>query len=212
MTFPALRTLLNLMLALLLIVAGLLVLRTVGSWIEGEPLGTRIAVVTDQPVERTVLDETGAPAGSLKLSHGTIDARIGTLPYALDLVQGVIVLAAGLTVIWQMRKILLGIAAGKAFAVVTIGRLRLLAFVQLGAFAWVIASEIFEQAMILGKLRLGEGATLLPSISSSRTGVENVQIDFPLGVGWLLGGIAALVLAEAFRQGARYRDDSEAVV
>lgn len=212
MAFPTLRTLLNLMLALLLIVAGVIGLRTVESWIEGEPLRTQITVVTDQPVERTVLDEAGAPVGSLKLSHGTIYALIGTFAYAFDVLQGVIVLAAGLTVIWQMRKILLGIAAGEAFALRIISRLRLLSFVQFGAFTWIIASEIFEQAMILRNVSLGKGAALLPSISGRQRGVENIQIDFSLGFGWLLGGLAALALAEAFRQGANYRDDSEAVV
>lgn len=212
MAFPTLRTLLNLMLALLLVVAGLLTVRTVESWIEGEPLRTQITVVTNQPVERAVLDEAGAPTGSLKLSHGKIDARIGTFAYVFDLIQGILVLTAGLAVIWQMRKLLLRIAAGNAFDLETIRHLRLLGLVQLGAFAWIIVSEVFEQVIVLRNIRLNEGAILLPSISSTQKGVENVQIDFSLGFGWLLGGIAALVVAKAFQEGAKYRDDSEAVI
>ena len=212
MTFPTLRILLNLTLAILLFAAVLLAGRIVVSAIGAEPLHSNIEVVTDRPVERTVSAADGTPAGTLKLSHGTLSARVGGFAYMFQLIYAALILAAALTVIWQMRKVLIAIAAGKAFDSGTIRRLRLLGFLQLGTFVLIILAESLQQALILRSVAVGDGAVLLSSLSWSRPGVENIQIDYTLDFGWLFGGLVAFVIAEAFRHGAHYRDDSEAVV
>jgi len=111
-----------------------------------------------------------------------------------------------------LRKIVACIAAGLPFDRANVRRLRWLGFLFIAAFAWMAIEAALAQWLLLDRVALADGARLLPSISSAAPGVENVRIDVDLDFGWLIGGLAALVLAEAFRVGTLYREDSEEVV
>jgi len=171
------------------------------------------AIATDRPVERPLVwAESGGPAGMLYLSRGAMIVRTGGALQLLQILNIALIMAAVIAALWLLRRIVASIAAGLPFDRANVRRLRWLGILFIAAFAWMAIEAGVAQWLLLDRVALADGARLLPSISSAAPGVENVRIDVDLDFGWLIGGLAALVLAEAFRVGTLYREDSEEVV
>jgi hypothetical protein len=212
MAFSLLRTLIALALGILMFVAILFAANALGALVSEEAPRTSLSVVTDRPVERGVSVAPQAAAGTVRLSHGTMTIPPDGLVYALELFHVALVLAASFVCLWLLRKAILSIAAGNPFGNESIQSMRILGLIQIALFVWLIVHEIMLQAIIVPRLLMPDGAAILSSIAWRKDGVENVQIDFTIDFALLATGLIALAVAEAFRIGAEYRDDSEAVV
>ena len=209
MSAAALRFLLTAALVIALVGAVLVVLGVA----TGQFHAGHWSVVTDRPVERPLVwTESAGSAGMLYLSRGAMIVRIGGALQLLQILNLALVMAAVIAALWLLRKIVASIAAGLPFDRANVHRLRWLGLLFIAAFAWVAIEAALAQWLLLDRVALADGARLLPSISSAAPGVENVRIDFEPDFGWLIGGLIALVLAEAFRVGTLYREDSEEVV
>ena len=212
MAFSLLRTLIALSLGILMFVAILFAANALGTLVSEEAPRTSLPVVTDRPLERAVSVAPQAAAGVIRLSHGTMTIPPDGLVYALQLVHVTLVLAASFVCLWLLRKAILSIAAGNPFGNESMRSIRILGLIQIALFVWLIVHEIMLQSMIVPRLSMPDGAAILSSIAWRKDGVENVQIDFTIDFALLATGLIALAVAEAFRIGSEYRDDSEAVV
>ena len=209
MSAAALRFLVNAALLIALVGAVVVALAAV----TGQFHASHWPVVTDHPAERPLVTvETGDPAGMLYMSRGAMIVRTGGALQLLQILHIALIMAAVIATLWLLRKIVACIADGAPFDRANVRRLRLLGFLFIAAFAWMAIEAALAQWLLLDRVALADGARLLPSISSAAPGTENVRLDFDLEFGWLIGGLVALVLAEAFRLGTLYREDSEEVV
>jgi hypothetical protein len=210
MTVRSLRILLNLAMAVHAAAALIAAAGAVASIVTGDPLGSTLPVVTDRPAERAVLLD-GEAGASVALSRGSLVVRAGGLPMALSLLTVGVGLVASLFTLWLIRALLLEIGAGRPFAPQNVARLRRIGVVQLALFIWLPLSAGLQQLLLLPRLALADAA-LLPSIAAGHAGVENIRADLHIPFGLLAAGLIALVLAQAFRLGAGYVEDSEAMV
>jgi hypothetical protein len=136
----------------------------------------------------------------------------GTPFHLLQLLNLFILLAATIASLVMLRALAGGIARGTPFDAANVTRLRRFGWLLIGVFVWIAVHAALSQWLLVGHVALADGARLLPSMSGGSPGAENIRILFDLEPGWLAGGLIALALAEAFRIGADYRQDSEEVV
>ena len=209
MTASALRWLLNIAFAVALLAAAAVAV----AGLAGQLHASHWSVVTDRPVTRgLVASASGADAGALYMSHGTMIVRTSGALQVLGIAHIAVMLAGVMGGLWLLRRLVGSIADGAPFDPRNARRLRRLAWLFVGLFLWTAAEAALAQALLLDRVVLADGARLLTSLSASVSGVENLRIDFNLEFGWLVAGLFAFVLAEAFRAGTLYREDSEAVV
>ena len=164
------------------------------------------AVVTDQPVSRTIGD-----GASLQLSHGQVFVPHTGANVLQILANGT---SLGLLVfaLLQLRRLLVRISGGDWFDEGNIRLFRRMGLAILSASLVSILSALVLQPMIIAAIGPVDGATVHPSISWSVAGMENIWLDYaPPLLGLLLAGLA-LVVAEAFRSAMVYRKDSEGVL
>ncbi len=209
MSASTLRLLLNAALAVVLLGS---VLVFAGA-VTGQFDASHWSVVTDRPAERSlVLSASGAGAGALYLSRGAMIVHAGIGIHILQLANLAVLLVVAILVLLMLRRIAGSIAEGRPFGEANVARLRRVGWLLIGASLWSVAHAAVSQSLLVGSVALADGARLLPAISGGTVTGETIRLAFEFQPGWLIGGLIALALAEAFRIGAEYRQDSEEVI
>jgi hypothetical protein len=187
----------------------------VAAGVRGDPLQTTLAMALDPAVaHQLVLRGGGAPAGTLAIDHATLTIRAGSLGYSLA--QGVDILASGgllLLALVSLRRLTVRIAAGSPFHDGNASCLRTAGGALITFSLWTWASAILMPFALLPGIAVADGHfALLPAISSRVAGATAARVDVHLDIGWLMGGLFLILLAEAFRRGRDLRLDSEAIL
>jgi len=184
----------GLVVLLALVVAGTAASQLVGPlvrWVRGDAMTVPYAADVTVPS----LDATGVryAGGSVDLS--VPDPSVGQR--VLDLVPGALLTVVVSVGCWLVLRVMWDVAAGDPFRTRNVRRLRVLAFVIAIGIPLVWFARVPIDLALMAGLDLGSGApaTIL------RIPWEPVVI----------GSVVALV-AEAFRTGARLRDDVEGLV
>jgi hypothetical protein len=183
--------------------------------VQGEPLQTTLAIALDPSMaHQVVLRGGGAPAGTLAIDHATLTIRAGSLGYSLA--QGVDILASGSLLVLalvSLRRLTVRIAAGSPFHDGNASCLRTAGGALIAFSLWTWVSAILMPFALLPAIEVSGGRfALLPAISSRVVGATAARVDVHLDIGWLIGGLFLLLLAEAFRMGCNLRLDSEAIL
>ncbi len=165
--------------------------RPVVAWSGGDDLAVPFA----SPIQVPELDAAGQPYGEGEYDLAVNDPT--TAQRVLDLAPGLLVLALVLAACWLVFRLMRDIGAGQPFAARNVTRLRLLAAILIFGVPIAAFARLACTGAIVGGLDLGG----LPPAA---------WFEIP----WLpvvLGGFVAL-LAEAFKTGARLRDDVDGLV
>ncbi|MFN8079347.1 MAG: DUF2975 domain-containing protein [Kineosporiaceae bacterium] len=177
--------------AVALVALAYTVIRPLLAWGRGEALSIPYLSAITVPQ----LDAVGTPYGEgrydLHLADPTTGQRL------IDLAPGLLLLALILTACWLVFRLMRDIGRGEPFAPRNVTRLRLLAAV----LAFGVPVEFFARLSCTGALLSGID---LGSLSPA------AQLDLP----WLpvLAGVCVALLAEAFKTGARLRDDVDGLI
>ena len=111
-----------------------------------------------------------------------------------------------------MRRLLIRFAQGDLFNQANANELRKVGLLFIAICAVSVVSVLVLQPMMLTAIAAPSDMVLHPSISWDVADMKNVWLDYsPPVVMFALGGFA-LLLAEAFKTGLAYREDSESVV
>ena len=150
--------------------------------------------------------------GDIAWSDGTLTVTGQPLAHIIDLVGHFASVALLVLALLALRRVLLAFASGEVFTTANIEALRRIGYGLLAICAISVASVLILQPIILGAAEMPAGYVLHPSLSWNLDEVRNIWLEYDVPIfTFLLGGLALLV-AEAFRNGMAYREDSESVV
>lgn len=151
-------------------------------------------------------------SGAISWTDGTLTLTGQPVAHALDLVAHIVSVALLLLALFALRRVLISFTEGAVFTQPNVVSLRRIGQALLAVCAISVASVLVLQPIILGAVEMPAGYVLHPSISSNIGDVRNLWLDYDVPIfTFLLGGLA-LLIAEAFRNGTAYREDSESVV
>ena len=92
-------------------------------------------------------------------------------------------------------------------------RLRTVGWSLIGLNVWAWVRMLVLPPILLAAIDPDVGKyRILSSVSEGIANVRNARVDSNYGVGLLAVGLLVLVLAQAFRSGVAFREDSEAIV
>jgi hypothetical protein len=157
---------------------------------------------------------SGDRVGQLVLDRATLEVRAGGAGYAA--LQAVDILVAGtlwLLILVLALRLVRQLADGAPFDDRAVSRLRTIGLSMIALNCWMWVRMIALPPVLLASLNPVSGQyRILPTIAEGIAGVTNARVDTSFGVGLLAAGLLILVLSEAFRIGAKLREDSESIV
>ena len=157
---------------------------------------------------------SGNPVGQLVLDRATLEVRAGGAGYAA--LQAIDILVSGalwLLILGLALRLIRQFAEGTPFDHRAVGRLRAIGLSMITLNCWMWLRMIALPPVLLASLNPVSGDyRILPTIAQGIAGARNARVDTSWGIGLLAAGLLIIVLSEAFRIGAKLREDSESIV
>ncbi|MFM7349805.1 MAG: hypothetical protein ACKO01_10000 [Erythrobacter sp.] len=168
----------------------------------------RWPVQWDTPVASSAL----ADGGMLTASRGEIVLAGAPFAHAIDVIAQLAVIGLAAAALLALRKVLILLAAGTPFTVQTLAAIRRIGFAILGICAVSLVHVVIVTQIILRSAPMPRGVALHTPLSWNVEGMRNVWMEYDVPLIALVVALLAFLVAEAFRVGLAYREDSESMV